>query len=266
LLFGTTGAVHARLHSHVQAVLWLYFLHVSHVGVCLQGLELIGLKLCLVEDLELFTSLTASTQLTDVGICSTYTSQPLPSGAIQHMLLEGTQLPLLKALRLEVMDVDLGWQPPACVDSRDIKRMASCLPALEELSVIGVEQGHGAGAALTHLVPRLKQLCVSGYAFDDRGAGLVAKLTSLDTLEWSNTNVTSRGMQKLTTLTGLKSLVVRDCPLLGPAVLIEDGPMAGMMGNNSWGDRLALFSSEEVRMASMCAGIWLTKRHLEACQ
>lgn len=239
---------------------------VAFPGVCMQTLTLIGLELDHLEDLELFTSLTASTQLKDVGIGGTYTSQPIPSGAIRYMLREGTQLPLLKTLELEVMDVDFSYQPPACVDTRDIKRMANCLPALEELSLIGVVQGHGAVAALTHLVPRLKRLRVSGDGFDDRGAALVAKLTSLDTLEWTNTNVSSHGLLKLTTLTGLKNLAVRDCPMLGPAMRIENVPNAGMMGRSPWEDQVALVSSEEVRKASRGAAIWLTSRHPHTCQ
>jgi len=232
----------------------------------MQTLELIGLELGRVKDLQLFSSLTASTQLTYVGIYSTYKDDdttpsdgpPVPRGAIQRMLPEGMELPLLKALRLEVEEFDFSIHTPPCVDTPDIKRMAACLPALQELSLIGVVKGHGAVAALTHLVPRLKQLRVGGNGFDDRGAALVAKLTSLDSLKWTDSHVTPRGVQKLTTLTGLKSLVVRDCTMLGLGGLIKKGPNAGLIGWSSWDDRLALFTSEEVREASMLQQLHLT--------
>lgn len=70
-------------------------------------------------------------------------------------------------------------------------------------------------AAFTQLMPTLTHLSVGGRAFDNTAARLVAQLTTLQALEWSYSMITSSALRRLTSLTNLDSLEIRDSPLVG---------------------------------------------------
>lgn len=97
-------------------------------------------------------------------------------------------------------------------------------------------------AALTQLLPGLTLLSVDGRVFDNQAAGLVAQLTTLRDLEWSDTIITSAGVQWLTALTNLDRLVMRDCPGVSAHVV-------NSLESSDWGSDpggVELYTSQKV--------------------
>lgn len=213
----------------------------------MQSLSLTDLNFSCVSDLQLFTNLTASSQLTSLGLSEGDENNPseivpLPQGALRHMFLQGKQWPFLEFLRVEVGEASVDGVEGWCVDATDISRLASCLPALNALILDDCVKDIPAVAALTQLMPGLKDLTVGGEQFDNRAAPHVAKLTLLESLTWVSTSITSVEHQKLTALTGLLSLIVHDCPDLDERVL-------NVEGSHGWMNALELDPSPEVRHA-----------------
>jgi hypothetical protein len=161
-----------------------------------------------------------------------------------------------QTLRLEV-DAENGdyfdddeW----CVDALGISRLASCLPALDFLSLTNVVKDVDTVAALTQLMPGLTQLFVAGIVFDNNAAGFVAGLTSLRELDWSNSELTSVGLQALTALTNLDMLLVEYWPEL------NESDSEGFYDDEV--KELELYTSQEVRGPSV--DVWSLLTLLEA--
>jgi hypothetical protein len=99
-----------------------------------------------VRDMQVFSALTASTQLTELQIVESAEDQsifplPLPKGALQAMFCPPKQWPFLQALRIEVtdsygFDMDAVLKVHWCVDAQGIGHLAKCLPALNSLSLV----------------------------------------------------------------------------------------------------------------------------------
>lgn len=164
-----------------------------------------------------------------------------------------------QTLRLEV-DLENGdyfdddeW----CVDALGISRLASCLPALDFLSLTNVVKDVDTVAALTQLMPGLTQLFVGGEVFDDNAAGFVAGLTSLQELDWSNSELTSVGLRALTALTNLDMLLVEYW--LELSVSDSEGHYDDEV------NELELYTSQEVRGPSVDVWNFLTLPAASRC-
>jgi hypothetical protein len=109
------------------------------LAVMLQDLHISNAYLAGVPDsqLQLFTGLTASTQLTAMHIfvhgmndLSEYVAvPPIPMGALHYIFPQGKQWPLLQTLKLEVSAApDKGFAEICwCVDASDIRQLAIAL-------------------------------------------------------------------------------------------------------------------------------------------
>jgi hypothetical protein len=142
----------------------------------LQQLQHLELYLALdeVPQLQLFSSLTASSQLT-VLILSDLERRLLPHGAAQHMFPAGRVLAHLQWLAL---CGDMG-----CLTAADMRSVISACPNLRRLEVLGVVETGGV-QALVNLPACCSELKVGGQAFADHNAHCIAKLTQLSDLEW----------------------------------------------------------------------------------
>jgi hypothetical protein len=164
------------------------------------------------------------------------------------MFPEGRQLPLLQTLRLEVERIKPdGFYSDWCVDASDISRLASALPALNRLSLCHVLKDTpeaGAVVELAQTMTGIKQLWVAGDAFDDRATGFVAQMTQLADMGWHESDMTSVGLQKLTALTNLGSLIMHNLLYMDKRLLTDARD----------GGCLELFTSPEVRTCQCNAG------------
>lgn len=89
------------------------------------------------------------------------------------------------------------------MDASDVTRLSRCLPALDSLSLVHVVKDWNTAAAFTQLMPGLTHLAIGGPEVKDSSAQMVAKLTSLDELDWTYSDITPSGLQQLTALTNL---------------------------------------------------------------
>ena len=87
-----------------------------------------------------------------------------------------------------------------------------------------------------------------GTAFKDSAAVAVAQLTSLQSLDWSDSPLTTAGLQKLTALTGLTRLAVAGCPQAVTARLSRSIQNAG--GMSQLDNKLVLQCDDAVRLLS----------------
>jgi hypothetical protein len=156
----------------------------------------------------------------------------------------------MQTLRLEVFGPDIyGDAEDWCVDASDIARLASCLPALDSLSLLHIGKDtvySGTAAALMQLMPALTHLSVAGCAFDDYAAWAVARLTSLVELEWTHSAIKPSGLRTLSALTGLDMLVVSECPNVKELEHMLDP-------EGVYPEALELYTSVEVRNSSLTA-------------
>jgi hypothetical protein len=151
----------------------------------------------------------------------------LPPGSVQHLFAStaaaGRQLPQLQQLLLGLPDDewtkdreycadDAFKRMQPCVGSGDVRRLASCCPALQQLWLAGVLQP---GTDLSPLLQLQQLTCLvtGGAAVDDVAAGSVlAKLRGLKRLQlYCCKQLTDRGLLSLAALTGLTTLGCRRC-------------------------------------------------------
>lgn len=76
----------------------------------------------------------------------------------------------------------------------DVTRLSRCLPALDSLSLVHVVKDWNTAAAFTQLMPGLTHLAIGGPEVKDSSAQMVAKLTSLDELDWTYSDITPSQM------------------------------------------------------------------------
>jgi hypothetical protein len=184
----------------------------------LQHLELSRMQLDEVTAVQQLSALTASSRLTSLHVLARF-SMPLPQGALQHLLSNGVQLPELRVLRLQGGD---GVSEEQCLGADDTQRIAESCPGLTELTLSGVVSLSVSLAPLLALQPSLQALSVAGAAFGDGAAGVIAQLTGLRSLEWSNGTLTDSGLRQLTALTGLTRLRVKSCKGVSNEILPPD--------------------------------------------
>lgn len=134
-----------------------------------------------------FSALTASSQLRVLHVELTReVPVPVPGpDVLQHMFPAGRRLAQLHTLVLgSAQQMNSQWvMPPA-----DVARIAASCPALHTVSLVDVLAPGGGDSlcALLHLTS-VSSLRVGGTAWDDRAAGVVARLTQLTRLEWVHT-------------------------------------------------------------------------------
>lgn len=220
-----------------------------------QDLELTGMDLALVEDQQLFTALTASSELTalhiseDEEVVSVFpeltdnghrltlnTPLPLPPQALVSALPLGKQWPQLCSLHIKRAPYNpANW----CIEAMDMAVIANTLPALANLSLLRVVRDSGVVSGLAAL-PHLTQLCIGGDAFDDTAAAVVAKVTTLRDLQLISAPVTTAGLQELTALRGLTLLLLEDLPDVGKGLF-------PVRANGTEEKTLSLTTNSEVR-------------------
>lgn len=165
------------------------------------------------------SALTASTVQTSLHLLARF-SMPIPRGALQHVLPPGVLRPALQVLRLQGGDGVFAQQ---CLAAADIGRIASSCPGLTELTLKGVVSIGASLAPLLKLQGSLRRLGVAGAAFGDGAAALIAQLTGLESLEWSDSaSLTDAGLVRLSALRRLTRLCVKSCKGLSPGVLPPD--------------------------------------------
>lgn len=164
------------------------------------------------------SALTASSRLTSLHVLARF-SMPLPQGALQHLLSSGVQLPELRVLRLQGGD---SVSEEQCLGADDTQRIAESCPGLTELTLSGVVSLSVSLAPLLALQRSPQALSVAGAAFGDGAAGVIAQLTGLRSLQWSNGSLTDSGLRQLTALTGLTRLRVKSCKGVSKEILPPD--------------------------------------------
>jgi hypothetical protein len=184
----------------------------------LQHLELSRMQLDEVTAVQHLSALTASSKLTSLYVLARF-SMPMPQGALQHLLPSGVQLPELQVLRLQGGD---GVSKEQCLGAEDTRRIAECCPGLTELTLSGVVSLRVSLSQLLALQSTLQALSVAGAAFGDGAAGVIAQLTGLRSLEWSNGSLTDSGLQQLAALTALTHLRVKSCKGVSKEILPPD--------------------------------------------
>jgi hypothetical protein len=126
----------------------------------------------------------------------------------------------LLVLRLQGGD---GVSQEQCLNSADVARIAASCPGLTELTLKGVITLGASLAPLLKLQGTLLRLSVAGAAFGDAASALVAQLTGLQSLEWSDcSSLTDVGLVRLSALKGLQRLYLKSCKGLSQAVLPPD--------------------------------------------
>jgi hypothetical protein len=179
-----------------------------------QGLEAYGK-----DDLKQFAALTASCCLTSLVLGSNM-CQPLPRGALHHMLKAGKQLPHLKTLEL-VSPYSAVWDGVNshywCLEAADVARISTTCPNLERLllcSVLRHVKSTPVLSALGRLQRRLTQLSAltvadsTGFVNDDAAAAL-GQLTGLTELRiLCAPHLTDCGLDGLQALQQLRRLEV----------------------------------------------------------
>jgi hypothetical protein len=142
------------------------------------------------------------------------------AGALQYVLPPGVVLTQLRVLRLQGGD---GVSEEQCLDSADAARIAASCPGLTDLTLKSVISVGASLAPLLKLQGTLQRLSVAGAAFGDAAAALVAQLTGLQSLEWSDCgSLTDTGLVRLSALKGLQRLYLKSCKGLSKAVLPPD--------------------------------------------
>jgi hypothetical protein len=173
----------------------------------------------------------------------------LPPGSVQHEFAAGRQLPQLKQLLLGLPDdkwtyhddcmVSNMFNPlQPCVGSDDVRRVASCCPALQQLWLAGVLRP---GTDLSPLLQLQQLTCLvtGGAAINDAAAGSVlAKLHGLRRLQlYCCKQLTDKGLLQLAALTGLTTLWAWECGISDE--LCKDGVFDGVMLQSKVGGELA---------------------------
>lgn len=157
-----------------------------------------------------FSALTASTQLKRVVVLDVRIRQVLPLGAVQHMFSPGRQLQALTCLELEssgaaYAGIDLGQS--VFISAADMKCLVRACSSLQHLAVCNALEDGAAVQELLQLPPCCSSLSVGGEAFHDAAASVVAQLTQLTALTWSESaGLTDLGLERLTTLKDLQEL------------------------------------------------------------
>jgi hypothetical protein len=165
------------------------------------------------------SALTASPVLTSLHLLARF-SMPIPKGALQHVLPPELARPALQVLRLQGGD---GVSAHQCLSAADISRIPSCCLGLTEVTLKGVVSMGASLAPLLKLQGSLRRLGVAGAAFGDGAAALIAQLTGLESLEWTDSaSLSDAGMLRLSALQRLTRLCVKSCKGLSPGVLPPD--------------------------------------------
>jgi hypothetical protein len=156
-------------------------------------------------------ALTSSPHLTHLELSiDGSTGRVLPTGALQHMLPAGRQLPQLQQLVLR-WEHHYDWSEGrgGSISTADLCSMISACPGLCSLDLRGVVAGDADVSPLLQLPATCRSLKVGGHPFGDRAAGVIGQLTQLTHLEWSCApGLTDAGLLSLTALYGLQSFLM----------------------------------------------------------
>lgn len=163
-----------------------------------------------------FSALTASSHLTRLAVES-YSTAPLPEGAVRHLFPMHRRQPQLRHLQVRILywfstrnrtDIASG-----CIDSADLASIVSCCPALQHLDIACTVQPGADLSVLLQLPDSCTSLAVGDAAFSDAAAATVAQLTQLKHLSWCcSQQLTDTGLEQLTALE-LDRVTVSDCRL-----------------------------------------------------
>lgn len=186
------------------------------LAACRQLPQLQQLDFSYMNDSSVACALPVLTQLTALEI--TEQGMPVERGTLQNVLAR--KLPQLQVLRLVAEPQHTGprrtysWDhrdKPSCLDGSDMRSIPDNCPGLQHLSLLGVV-GPSVFVGCIQSLSCLQELCLSGAAFKDQTAAAVAQISSLRSIQWSDSPLTIAGMQRLTALTGLTALEVGRCP------------------------------------------------------
>jgi hypothetical protein len=166
---------------------------------------------------ERFAALTASPELTYLGVWGEYGLAPLPSGAVQCMIPAGRQLPLHKVVILPIYGQEaLFILPEGCMTGAELSSLVRGCPKLQLVDITGaVHPGDMAMAGLLQLPPSCTELCIGGLALCDAEVPVLQQLNHLRVLRiWYSPVLTDVGLEQLTALTCLSALEVGRCAAL----------------------------------------------------
>lgn len=181
----------------------------QHLGLELRKMDIVSIPP------QRFSALTASSHLTQLCI-ATEEVRPLPLHAVQHMIPAGRQMPLLQVLSIysSVHQDLVDHVGLACLDGTDIARICSSCRNLQRLCITCALQPDTDLSVLLQLPASCAGLETGGVAFSDAAASVLAQLTQLQDLCWTDSpGFTDAGFEKLTALTQLARLYVNDCGL-----------------------------------------------------
>lgn len=189
----------------------------------LQHLSLHGIALdeCKQTAHQLSALTAASEQLTALTLAADHEA-PWPAKAV-HRHIMCRPLPRLKRLVLQGGSSGLLQRDRAlCAD--DLHAIARCCPALTQLKLLRGCVAPGASFhPLLSLQTVLRSLSVSGAAFDDAAATVVAQLQGLRCFQASDSSsLTDGGLLQLTDLTALTHLQVKGCRGLSSGLMSSD--------------------------------------------
>lgn len=172
-------------------------------------------------------ALTASNHLTHMEVGND-SHQPLPMGASQHMFPPGLSRPQLRTLILSWQEVQGDTHVTPFVTGAELADMISACPALNSLDIVGALQQGSSCSSLLKLPETCRELCVGGDAFGDTAADTLKQLTQLTSLRWTcSDTLTDAGLYKLTALTGLQELYLRDDDGLSDALMVDENDEIG---------------------------------------
>lgn len=244
------------------------FLGALRALTSLQHLELQNAQLAVARPpFTAFAALTASSQLTALVLQSDdsqHTSDPLPRGAMQHVLPAGRQLPSLRRLAIVAQLFEeeyagvMGGEDLRFVRfpmvGQDFGRISSSCSNLETLDIRGVVDSRTDMSALAQLPRSCTNLTIGGAAaFHKDVLPLLAKLTQLSSLNIQVMQVSYKSIEQLTALRGLRELTIaNNCEGLG--VDLDNGC-----------NGLYLEHNDEVRWQSYGLGGCIAVSTLAAC-
>jgi hypothetical protein len=213
------------------------------------------------QQLQAFSALTASSQLSSL-IAYGQGPQPLPRGAVRHMLPPGRVLQALKVLRVECCDntdaADSFDADAWCVDAADIDSISAACPNLQTLKLCCVVRATPEVVSSLGRLQRLPLLELSvgdstGWLTDD-AADALAGISSLRRLRVYNARQLSDvGLEHLTALRQLRRLSIRNAGLSADVAPRHDNehPWLESQYDSAPGE-LELITFNEVRLRLAC--------------
>lgn len=170
-----------------------------------------------ISDLQAFSALTSSSSLQKLAM-PVDGGQAFPPGAAEHIFPAGRQLPCLQHLDLSSLDNE--EEQEFCLNGEDLARIVACCPSLQHLNITNALEPGADVSMLLQLPASCTSLDIGGAAFTDAAAPVLAQLTQLRELAWTDSpGVSDQGIKQLTALRRLDTLLLMECSGLRETLL-----------------------------------------------